>query len=84
MSNAHCSHPLGLILSELPGCEGCVCEDLGFCCLFVCLLGSSSEIGSHSEVHAGLEFSMQHRLALNLGGGPPGSVSRVLRFQTCM
>lgn len=24
MSNAHCSHPLALILSELPGYEGCV------------------------------------------------------------
>lgn len=55
--------------------------DVGFCCLFVCLLGSSPETESHSEVHAGLEISM---LALYLGGGPPGSVSRVLRFRTCM
>lgn len=61
-----------------------VCEDLGFCCLLVCLLGSSSETESHSEVHAGLEISMQHRLALNLGEGPPGSVSRVLMFRTCI
>lgn len=34
--------------------------------LFICLLESFFETESHSEAHAGLEFSMKHRLALNL------------------